>query len=96
MSTNPESIDGVPVVSYTARFTKPFDIPDEWGTRLRLEEIGTALVTFTVSKMGGTTNKDSDRVRSNTFEVLAVDEVDPSVIQSLQSAQTVATNTLTP
>jgi len=73
---NQESFDGIPVTVYAGRFTGEFEIGEEVGEQLRMDDVAAFLVMGAVSKVGMGTTKDGDLKRTNTFEILNVLPVD--------------------
>lgn len=83
---NQESFDGIPVTVYAGRFTGEFEISEEVGEQLRMDDVAAFLVMGAVSKVGMGTTKDGDLKRTNTFEILNVLPVDAQAAKAFFEA----------
>jgi len=68
--------DNQAVAQYDAKFAGSFDLAEELGSKMKIDDVVVFLVTATIGQSQVTTTKSGDLKRTNRLDVIAIRDID--------------------
>lgn len=78
--------DNQAVVQYDAKFAGTFDVLEEVGTKMKIDDVVVFLVTAVIGQSQVTTTKSGDLKRTNRMDVIDIKSIDSQAAAVIEHA----------